>query len=549
MEDLIRVENLKIDFKTDDGVIQAVKDISFSIPKGKTVGLVGESGSGKSVTSLAIMRLIASPPGKITGGKIFYKDQDLLSLEENKMRAIRGNKISMIFQEPMTSLNPVFTIGDQISETLIVHKGLSKSAALAQAVELLRQVGIPHPETRVYAYPHEMSGGQRQRVMIAMAIACEPELLIADEPTTALDVTIQKQILELLASLQKKYGMSILFITHDLGVIGDIADDVVVMYKGKIVEQAKKAEIFKAAKHPYTKGLLACRPTLDKNPRRLPTVNDFMTDERFNQVRFERCDTSTLHQAINCSTKPRGCIKERTVKIEDEKLDHWQYCTLGFKAMSRDAYSKIESYITQHFANEDQDLQKIAARLKADEKFGINVSAAEGKLLQWLVGVLNPKLIVEIGTLYGYSTIWMARALAPESRIISLEYNPDHAHIARDHVHSAGLSSRIEIKHGDAKEILKTLDVTPDLVFIDADKPGYKTYLDWAMKAVRVGGVIIGDNTFLFGHLIGEDRGRRSSPAAVESMKAFNETLAHAKNFRSTILPTYDGMTVAHRLA
>ncbi len=279
MGDLVRVENLKIDFTTDDGIVNAVKGISFSIPKGQTVGLVGESGSGKSVTSLAIMRLIASPPGKIADGQILYNGQDLLKLKERDLRAIRGNKISMIFQEPMTSLNPVFTIGDQIAETLILHKGMSKSQALARSVELLSQVGIPNPESRINAYPHEMSGGQRQRVMIAMAIACEPELLIADEPTTALDVTIQKQILELIASLQKKYGMSVLFITHDLGVIGDIADQVVVMYKGRIVEQGAKSEIFQHAKHPYTKGLMACRPTLDKNPRRLPTVNDFMTED------------------------------------------------------------------------------------------------------------------------------------------------------------------------------------------------------------------------------------------------------------------------------
>ncbi len=277
--DLIRVEDLVIDFKTDEGVIHAVKGISFSIPKGKTVGLVGESGSGKSVTSLSIMRLIASPPGEIKGGRIFYKEQNLLELKEREIRTIRGNKISMIFQEPMTSLNPVFTIGDQVAEALMLHKGMSKSAALARTVELLDQVGIPNPASRINSYPHELSGGQRQRVMIAMAISCEPELLIADEPTTALDVTIQKQILELISSLQKKYGMSVLFITHDLGVVGDIADQVVVMYKGQIVEQGPKSEIFENAKHPYTKGLMACRPTLDKNPRRFPTITDFMPED------------------------------------------------------------------------------------------------------------------------------------------------------------------------------------------------------------------------------------------------------------------------------
>lgn len=277
--DLIRIEDLSVEFKTDDGMVKAVKNISFSIPKGKTVGLVGESGSGKSVSSLAIMRLIPNPPGKVTSGKIIFDGQDLLKLSEPQMRKVRGNRISMIFQEPMTSLNPVFTVGDQICETLMLHQKLNKADAMAKAVDLLDQVGIPSPAERIKSYPHEMSGGQRQRVMIAMAIACEPEVLIADEPTTALDVTIQKQILELLADLQKKYNMSVLFITHDLGVIADIADDVVVMYRGDIVEQGTTEQIFKNPQHPYTKGLLACRPNLDKNPKRLPMVSDFMTVE------------------------------------------------------------------------------------------------------------------------------------------------------------------------------------------------------------------------------------------------------------------------------
>ncbi len=278
-EALVSIKDLKIEFRTDDGVVNAVKGISFDIPKGKTVGLVGESGSGKSVTALSIMRLIASPPGRIAGGEINFEGKNLVTASDAVMRDIRGNKITMIFQEPMTSLNPVFTVGDQIAETLILHKNLSKEEAQKRVLELMEQVGIPDPARRMRSYPHEMSGGQRQRVMIAMAIACEPDLLIADEPTTALDVTIQKQILDLLASLQKKYGMSMLFITHDLGVIGDIADEVVVMYKGNIVEKGTKEEIFLKPKHPYTKGLIACRPNLEHNPLRLPTVSDFMTED------------------------------------------------------------------------------------------------------------------------------------------------------------------------------------------------------------------------------------------------------------------------------
>ena len=279
MGNLLEIKNLCVDFSTEEGIVHAVKDVSFNVPKGKTIGLVGESGSGKSVTSLCTMGLLASPPGKITQGEIFFEGNDLLKLPEKEMRKIRGNRISMIFQEPMTSLNPVFTVGYQIVEALRLHRNMSKKEAWEKATELLDQVGIPNPITRVKSYPHEMSGGQRQRVMIAMAIACDPDLLIADEPTTALDVTIQKQILELIAQLQDQYGMSILFITHDLAVIGDIADEVVVMYRGDIVEKGPTVDIFEKPQHPYTRGLLSCRPSLTKNYGRLATVSDFMSDE------------------------------------------------------------------------------------------------------------------------------------------------------------------------------------------------------------------------------------------------------------------------------
>ncbi len=276
---IVSIKDLAIEFITDEGVIPAVKKVSFDIPKGKTLGLVGESGSGKSVSSMAIMQLIPMPPGKINGGEIIYKDQNLLSLPDSKMRRLRGNKISMIFQEPMTSLNPVFTVGEQITETLRLHQGMNKKEAFEKSIELLHQVGIPNPKQRICSYPHEMSGGQRQRVMIAIAISCQPELLIADEPTTALDVTIQKQILELLAQLQDEFHMSIMFITHDLGVIADIADEVVVMYKGNVVEKGLTKDIFTSPCHPYTKGLLACRPSLEKKLKRLPTISNFMTKE------------------------------------------------------------------------------------------------------------------------------------------------------------------------------------------------------------------------------------------------------------------------------
>ena len=276
---LLSVRDLVVEFQTGDGILRAVNNVSFDIPQGKTIGIVGESGSGKSVTSLAVMGLLQKPAAVIPQGEILFNGVDLLKCNESKMRELRGNQISMIFQEPMTSLNPVFKVGEQIAEALRIHKNLSKKEAWEKAVHLMNQVGIPNPSVSAHKFPHEMSGGQKQRVMIAMAISCEPKLLIADEPTTALDVTIQKQVLELLHKLQQEYHMSMMFITHDLGVICDIADDVVVMYRSNVVEKNDARNIFTTANHPYTKGLLACRPKLGANPRRLLTVSDFMTEE------------------------------------------------------------------------------------------------------------------------------------------------------------------------------------------------------------------------------------------------------------------------------
>ena len=276
MSPLLSVRNLQVEFKTKELFVKALKEVSFDIHRGETLGVVGESGSGKSVTALSIMRLIPQPPGEITKGQILFDNKDLLKLSEKQIRKVRGNHISMIFQEPMTSLNPVFTVGYQIDEALILHQKMNKKSAREKTIDLLDQVGIIDPSNRVRSYPHEMSGGQRQRVMIAMAIACQPDLLIADEPTTALDVTIQKQIIELLQKLQEKMKMSVMFISHDLGVIAEIAKRVLVMQDGKVVEGGKTFEIFKNPKKPYTKGLIACRPTLNIQTSRLPTVNDFL---------------------------------------------------------------------------------------------------------------------------------------------------------------------------------------------------------------------------------------------------------------------------------
>ncbi len=276
-EALVRIDGLTVDFHTEDGRVRAVEDLSFDIPKGGTVGLVGESGSGKSVTAMTLMRLIPTPPGEISAGHIDFDGQDLLKLSERAMRRIRGKRIGMIFQEPMTSLNPVYRIGEQVAEVLRQHEGLSRRAARDRTLELLDQVGLPRPKQLIDSYPHQLSGGQKQRVMIAQAMSCEPDLLIADEPTTALDVTIQKQVLDLMGDLQAKYGMSLLFITHDLGVIAEVANQVVVMYRSHKVEEGPTEALFQRAEHPYTRGLIACRPALDRNPRRLLTVSDFMS--------------------------------------------------------------------------------------------------------------------------------------------------------------------------------------------------------------------------------------------------------------------------------
>lgn len=268
---ILEVRDLRTSFFTDDGEVKAVDGVSFVVPKGKTIGIVGESGSGKSITSLSILQLLASS-GKIVGGEILFKGENLINYSDKQMRDVRGNAISMIFQEPMTSLNPVFTVGQQISESLVKHKGLSKREAMTKSVELLKLVGIPSPDRRVKNYPYELSGGMRQRVMIAMALACDPEILIADEPTTALDVTIQAQILMLIRDLQKRLGMSVIFITHDLGVVAETCDYVAVMYAGQIVEYADVQTLFSKPNHPYTIGLLKSLPRHDIDQDKLVPI-------------------------------------------------------------------------------------------------------------------------------------------------------------------------------------------------------------------------------------------------------------------------------------
>jgi oligopeptide/dipeptide ABC transporter ATP-binding protein len=317
MAELIQVRNLQTSFFTPEGEVKAVDGVSFEIEEGKTLGLVGESGCGKSVTALSLMRLVPSP-GRAVGGEILYRGKDLLKLNDEAMRKIRGNEISMIFQEPMTSLNPVFTIGDQIGEAIRLHQGLGKQEARAKTIEMLRLVKMADPESRIDDYPHQLSGGMRQRVMIAMALSCNPSLLIADEPTTALDVTIEAQILELMRELREKLGMSLLLITHDLGVVAEQADQVAIMYAGKIVEHAKAKAIFERPLHPYTLGLLNSLPgmgatkkkRLEAIPGTVPSPLELPGGCRFR----DRC------------SKAAGVCAEAEPELVEREKDHWVAC-------------------------------------------------------------------------------------------------------------------------------------------------------------------------------------------------------------------------------
>ncbi|HHW01605.1 MAG TPA: ABC transporter ATP-binding protein [Thermoanaerobacterales bacterium] len=316
---LVEVKNLKTYFFTDDGVVPAVDGVDFCIKKGETLGIVGESGCGKSVTSLSLLRLVPNPPGKIVDGEMYFKGENLLEKSESEMRKIRGNDISMIFQEPMTSLNPVFTVGEQISEAIELHQGLNKRDAMAKAVEMLKLVGIPSAERRVHEYPHQMSGGMRQRVMIAMALSCNPALLIADEPTTALDVTIQAQILELMKDLKERLGTAIMLITHDLGVVAEMAENVLVMYAGKVVEYADVKTIFKNPKHPYTVGLLGSIPRLDQ-PREKLYVIEGVVPNPFNMPSGCRFHPRCPDVREICRTKEPDLLH-----IDGQQVRCWKY--------------------------------------------------------------------------------------------------------------------------------------------------------------------------------------------------------------------------------
>ncbi len=323
-EDVLTINNLQTAFDTDSGRLTAVDGVSFTVPAGKTVGIVGESGCGKSVTAMSIVQLLPQPAGVISGGEVIFKGKNLIGADDETLYNIRGNEIGVIFQEPMTALNPVHRIGKQLSESLILHKGLSKKDAWKESIELLDMVGIPSPEMRVSEYPHQLSGGMRQRVVIAIALACKPDLIIADEPTTALDVTVQAQILDLLNKLQKENGSSVILITHDLGVIAETCDEVVVMYAGRVVEQAPVINIFKNPQHAYTKGLLASMTKLDTPrksklqtiPNMVAGIADFVTGCRFCQ-RMER-----EGETLNVRPEFKEVAKDHWVEVCPICTDH-----------------------------------------------------------------------------------------------------------------------------------------------------------------------------------------------------------------------------------
>jgi peptide/nickel transport system ATP-binding protein len=363
-EALLEIKNLKTYFRTNEGIAKAVDDVSFTVFKGETLGIVGESGSGKSVTCLTAMRLISEPPGFVAGGEIIYHGDgeavDLLKLSTREMLDYRGNDISMIFQEPMTSLNPVFTCGEQVMETILLHQKVSIEEAKKRTISLFEQVKFSDPERIFNSYPHELSGGQKQRVMIAMALSCSPKILIADEPTTALDVTIQKTILDMIYELRSSIDASVIFITHDLGVIAEVADRVVVMYKGKIVEQGTVYDIFTNPQHPYTKSLLACRPPLDYRMKKLPVVSDFM----------DRLEDESGNSFIT----------EKKVNIEDllnslkisNSITQKRYETL----MSRQPILEVEDLKT-HFPATKNFFGKVTSYVKAVDGVSLKVYPGE----------------------------------------------------------------------------------------------------------------------------------------------------------------------------
>jgi peptide/nickel transport system ATP-binding protein len=494
---LLDVKNLSVEFSIDGDIIKAVNDVSFSLNKGETIGIVGESGSGKSVASLALMRLIPNPPGKIAGGEILFYDKndsvDLCRISEKEMQKYRGNKIAMIFQEPMTSLNPVFSCGDQVMEAIMLHQKSKKKDAKAETIDLFRQVLLPGPESIFDSYPHQLSGGQKQRVMIAMAMSCRPSILIADEPTTALDVTVQKTILELMQELQLKHKMGIIFITHDLGVIAELADRVLVMHKGKIVEQGNVLNIFSDPKHPYTKGLLACRPSLEKRLKKLPTVSDFMEiasngeiiekqssisvvtnqyvvteDERKNnhQKLYSQEPVLKVKNLKTYFTKKNflGKIKEQNLAVDDVSFEVYPGETLGLVGESGCGKTTLGRTILRLVEASEGELYYKGQNLLLLEKEQLRALRKKIQIIfQDPYSSLNPRMTIgeaitepmKVHKLFNNETIRKERALDLLGRV-----NMDESHYYRyPHEFSGGQRQRICIA--------RALAVNPEFIVCD----------------------------------------------------------------------------------
>ena len=407
MDNLLEVKNLNVKFRLDGNqIFEAVKGISFKVPKNSTVALVGESGSGKSVSAMSIVRLLPKETAIISpDSEISFEGRNLLKLPEQDMRNIRGKAISVIFQEPMSSLNPVFTVGDQIAEVLRLHTKMTRKQAWARAEELMHEVGIPNPKLRMNSFPHELSGGQQQRVMIAQAISCEPKLLIADEPTTALDVTIQKQILDLIANLQQRHSMSVLFITHDLAVVGEIADHVVVMQSGEIKEKGTAKAIFEAPTNPYTKALLSCRPSVSERPKRLPVIDDFLRPEGVNKENlvqrkrgYEPNDEIVL-EVNNLSKKfmlKDGLFKKREVAaVKDASFKLARGKTLGLVGESGSGKTTVGLTLMRlHAASGGEVLFDGVDLLKLSEKDFLKYKRRIQIVFQNPYASLNPRFTV-----------------------------------------------------------------------------------------------------------------------------------------------------------
>jgi peptide/nickel transport system ATP-binding protein len=343
---MLTVNNLSVNFKTENGFFEVVNNVSFALAKGEVIGIVGESGSGKSVTSLAIMRLLEPVVSQVKG-EILLDGINLLELPEPQMQAIRGNRVGMIFQEPMTSLNPVLTCGFQVAEAIKLHQHLNSADPRKRAIALFNEVQLPRPEAIFDSYPHEISGGQKQRVMIAMALSCDPEILIADEPTTALDVTVQKTIIELLLRLKGERNMSMVFISHDLGIIGEIADRVIVMYKGQIVEQASIADIFNNPQHPYTKGLLACRPSPAHRLKKLPVLSDFLKfDEQGNMqgsgLGIDELRSQFAYTEIQIAQRKARLYSQQPI-LQVQNLNAWYPVSAGFLQKSKEFIKAVNN--------------------------------------------------------------------------------------------------------------------------------------------------------------------------------------------------------------